>query len=266
MPAMRNSHWHRYHQAWEQLTSPLRPPPEAVAAMAQALGPSPGRTLLLGVTPELAGIAADLVAVDRDIAMVAHIWPGDTDRRFGIVGDWRNANFADASFSSCIGDGSLSGLKYPDEYRIAMSRVAQSLLSGGKFVCRLYASPEQAETIPQLRDRAMARSIANFHVFKLRLGMTLAKDTPEAAIGVQAMFDAFNEMFGDRAELARVTGWLPGHIDTIDFYRNSAVAYSFPTQEQVREVAAECFSSAKLMPTSGYELAERCPLLVVEAG
>jgi hypothetical protein len=263
---MRSSHWHRYHQAWEQLTSPLRPPPEAVAAMAQALGPSPGRTLLLGVTPELAGIATDLVAVDRDVAMVAHIWPGDTDRRFAIVADWRNTNFADASFEACIGDGSLSGLTYPDEYRIAMNAVARSLSSGGTFVCRLYASPEQPETIRRLRDCAMARAIANFHVFKLRLGMALAKDQPGAAIGVQAMFDTFNEMFSDRAELARLTGWLSGHIDSIDFYRNSRVSYSFPTQEQVREVAAKCFPSVGLLPTSGYELAERCPLLIADVG
>jgi hypothetical protein len=244
----------------------LRPPAEAVVAMAQALGPSPGRTLLLGVTPELAGIAPDLVAIDRDVAMVAHIWPGDTDRRFAIVGDWRNTNFADASFSACIGDGSLSGLQFPDEYTLAMNAVARSLRSGGRFVCRLYASPEQAETIPRLRDAAMAGGIGNFHVFKLQLGMALANGTTGAAVGVQAMFDTFNEMFGDRAELSRVTGWPLGHIDTIDFYRGSAVAYSFPTAEQARVVAAKSFSSARLAATLGYELSERCPLLIAEIG
>lgn len=242
----------------------MRPPPQAVTAMAQAVGSSPGRTLLLGVTPELVGIAPDLVAVDRDIAMVAHIWPGDTGQRFAIVGDWRNTNFADRSFSACVGDGSLSGLQCPHDYTRAMDVVAQSLRSGGKFVCRLYASPEEAETLPQLRDTAMAGAIANFHVFKLRLGMALANGAPGMAVRVQAMLEAFNAMFGDRAELACVTGWDPGHIDTIDYYRGSAVAYSFPTAEQARTVAAKSFSRARLAAASGYELSERCPLLIAE--
>jgi len=232
--------------------------------MAQALGPSPGRTLLLGVTPELAGIAPDLVAVDRDPAMVAHIWPGDTERRFAIVGDWRNTNFAEGSFSACIGDGSLSGLQFPDDYTRAINAVVYSLRSGGKFVCRLYASPVQAETLSQLRDTAMAGAISNFHAFKLRLGMALANGAPGAAVRVQAMLDAFNAMFGDRAKVAQVTGWDPGHIDTIDYYRGSAVAYSFPTAEQARAVSARCFSRARLIAISGYELSERCPLLIGE--
>ena len=33
--------------------------------------------LLLGVTPELAAIAPNLLAVDRSEMMIAKVWPGD---------------------------------------------------------------------------------------------------------------------------------------------------------------------------------------------
>ena len=109
------NHRQRYHRAWSQLTPPLRPHPDVVAAVKEQIKDRHGRTLLLGVTPELADVAPDLVAVDRNLSMVANVWPGNTSSRCAVVGDSRNSNFAPAVFSLCIGDGSLCGLKYPTE-------------------------------------------------------------------------------------------------------------------------------------------------------
>src|SRR6185312_15459686 len=112
---MPKDHRRDYHRAWSLLTPPLRPHPDVILAVREQTRGRSGRTLLLGVTPELADIAPDLFALDRNLSMVKHIWPGNTSSRSAVVGDWRNSNFAARSFSTCIGDGSLCGLQYPDE-------------------------------------------------------------------------------------------------------------------------------------------------------
>src|SRR5215468_5285999 len=99
-----SNHRQIYYRAWSHLAPPLRPHPEVVAAVKEQIKGRSGRTLLLGVTPELADIATDIVAVDRNLSMIANVWPGNTSTRCAIVGDWRNSNFAPAVFSLCVGD------------------------------------------------------------------------------------------------------------------------------------------------------------------
>ena len=112
---MNHDHQKTYHRAWSQLGPPLRPPADVVAAIREQIKDRPGRALLLGVTPELADVAPNLVAIDRNFSMVANVWPGNTASRHAMVGDWRKPNFATGAFSACIGDGSLSFLTFPDE-------------------------------------------------------------------------------------------------------------------------------------------------------
>src|SRR4029077_20266796 len=109
------NHWKNYYQTWPQLTPPLRPHPQVISAVKAEIADAPGRTLLLGVTPKLCDIAADLVAIDRNHSMVAHVWPGNTRSRRAIIGDWLNTNFAAGSFNACVGDGSLAMVEFPRE-------------------------------------------------------------------------------------------------------------------------------------------------------
>jgi hypothetical protein len=53
-------------------------------------------------------------------------------------------------------------------------------------------------------------------------------------------------------------------IDTIDVYRGSPEAYSFVTFEQIRQTMPASFTNPRLIATGSYELAERCPLLVLD--
>ena len=71
-------------------------------------------------------------------------------------------------------------------------------------------------------------------------------------------------MFEDRTELVRLTGWHRAHIDTIDFYRGSAVAYYFPPRDAVLQVISDGFAKARLVPSGCYEMAELCPIVVAE--
>src|SRR5258708_7943931 len=171
---MDHDHQKIYHRAWSQLGPPLRPPADVVAAIHAQIKDRPGRALLLGVTPELADVAPDLVAVDRNFSMVAHVWPGNTASRHAIVGDWRKTNFATGAFSICIADGSLSFLTFPDETADLFHELNRILKKGGRAVFRLYVSPDRPETISALRDEALSGKIHNFHALATRLEMSLA--------------------------------------------------------------------------------------------
>ena len=258
------NHRQRYHRAWSQLTPPLRPHPDVVAAVKAQIKDRHGRTLLLGVTPELADVAPDLVAVDRNLSMVANVWPGNTSSRCAVVGDWRNSNFAPAVFSLCIGDGSLCGLKYPTEIAALFDELNRILKGNGRIVCRLYLSPDVAETISGLKESALSGAIGDFHAFKMRLAMALAARQREPQICVENILDAFDALFSDREELVRATGWSREQINTIDFYRGSTVLFNLPTKDQLLSVVSKACSKARLVSSGIYEMSERCPLLVAD--
>ncbi len=261
---MSSDHWQDYHRAWSRLTSPLRPHQEVVSAVKQQIAGLSGRAILLGITPELADVAPDLIAVDRNFPLVVNIWPGNTAARKAIVGDWRNPNFLPGSFSACIGDGSLAAVRFPQDVSLLLRELVRILRGGGRFVCRLYLPSETPESVSMLKDAVMAGVIHNFHAFKLRLAMALAAQRPDPHIDVDAILTAFNNQFPDRSELVRMTGWSREQIDTIDFYKRSAALYGFPTRDQLFSVVSKVFPNARLIPAGTYELAERCPLLVAD--
>jgi SAM-dependent methyltransferase len=257
---MSRDHRRDYHRAWSRLTPPLRPHPNVVRAVRREIGDDPGPTLLLGVTPELADISPNLVAIDRNHSMVLHIWPGDTATRRSVVGDWRASPFATGCFASCVGDGSLAGPRWADETERVLDGVARSLRSGGKFVCRAYVPPERGESAAALRELALAGGGGNFHAFKIRLAMAIADAARRTR--VSDILRTFDDLFPSRDEAAAIAGWKRDEIDTIDFYKDSSVAFHFPTRAELLAFAAKVFADPHFVETEGYDLAELCPLLV----
>jgi len=81
--------------------------------------------LLLGVTPELADLGHDTIAVDRNESMIAHIWPGDTARCRAVKGEWVALPLEPQSVSAAVGDGSLSALTFPSEQGRLLSELAR---------------------------------------------------------------------------------------------------------------------------------------------
>jgi SAM-dependent methyltransferase len=248
---------------WALLTPPLRPNHEVVAAIERLIERDRGPALLLGITVEFAGLVDDLVAVDNNPAMVSALWPGDTASRRAVVGDWRRLEFAPQSFSVCLADGSLSLMRFPDEVTVLLAEIARVLRVGAKVVFRVFACPENAETAA-LKDAALARRIESFHTYKWRLGMALAANDRDFNVSLRAILDAFNEMFPDRDKLVRSTGWSREQIDAIDQYADAGMSLSFPPCGLLAEVASKTFSDIRFVTSGTYELAERCPLLVME--
>lgn len=258
------NHWLSYHEKWSRLGPPLRPDKDVIAGFRQALGARVGTALLFGVTPELADIADDLTAIDRSQPMIDHIWPGDTTHRRARRGDWLNLDFADGAFDAVVGDGSLNMLRYPDCIRTALIGVARVLRPGGRFVCRLFAAPNAAEPLDQLRDAAYRSAIGNFHALKWRVAMAAVRASGDPNIAVRTIRDTFMRVFPDRQALAAATGWARADIDTIDVYDGSAEVYAFPTRAQFLGAVPSAFVPGRLIEAGVYPLAERCPLLVLE--
>lgn len=264
MSSTRRVHWSEIHRVWAQYTPPLRPNNEVVAAMRGWIGAPSSHTLLLGVTPELADIAPNVVAIDKNPSMVGNLWPGNNDRRCAVIGNWLNTNFAAGAFDCCVGDGSLNAVRYPDEMRLLCSNVARVLRGDGRLVLRVFARPDAVETVEAVHQSAIDGKIGNFHGFKWRLAMAIAHETNRPNIEMRWVFDAFSQMFPDRDRLVSITGWSRDEIDTIDFLKDSVAVSSFPTREQLLSVVSTAFINARLVPVGTYEAAELCPLLVAE--
>ncbi len=94
--------------------------------------------------------------------------------------------------------------------------------------------------------------------------MSIASESTDHNLYVAETLATFNHLIPDRKQLAAVTGWRSDEIDTIDFYRDSTARYSFPTLSQVRDTIPNSLMETGLL-YGHYELAERCPILILQA-
>ena len=263
-PAVSTSHWTEYHRRWARLTPPLRPNGEVADAVRQAIAGLAGRVLLLGVTPELSDVAQRIEAIDRSETMIAHIWPGDSETRRASRGDWLDLAAPVGHFTAAIGDGSLNALTYPHGYRRLLDRLAEAVRPGGRFAVRTFVTPDPCESLEAVREAAMAGEIRTFHAFKWRLAMAMVTQAGDPNIEVARILEGFYRLVPDRSALAKATGWAAEDIDTIDVYRGSAEIYSFPTFTQLCAAVPDRFVNVRQVPSGTYELAERCPLIVMD--
>lgn len=255
--------WSSYHRRWQQLKPPLRPNDEVVAAIRQSIANAAPPTMLLGVTPELAEVSREVVAVDYSPGMIANLWPGDTALRRAVLDDWRTLSFPDGSFGAAVGDGSLNALAYPADQTKLFARLAHILNPEAAIAIRLFVRPDENDTLRSLHSDATARAIGNFHAFKWRLAMIVAAQGADPNVGAQSILDTFDREFPDRDALAASTGWRRDEIDTIDVYRGSSTRYCFPTRTQFLAAIPDSFVGIRFLAVGRYPLAERCPVLTM---
>ena len=258
-------HWNAIRKHWQLLGSPLRPPPQVVETYSRELDLARSHVVMFGVTPELAGLGATMTAVDESADMIAGIWPGDTETRKAVQGDWFDLPFPGASIEALIGDGCLSVIGGADLRRTLFASIARALKADGRAGIRLYASPETRDDPQEVRALGLAGRVPTFHDLKWRVAMTAIGGAPDYTIPVKTILEQFEALFPDRDELAARTGWELPVIGTIDVYRNSSVVYSFAPANALIKEAKVFFDDASIASTGTYGLAERCPLLVLRS-
>ena len=233
--------------------------------MAAELADHRGPTVLLGVTRELAAIAPDLTAVERNPSVIANLWPGDSAAHRAVVGDWRDLRRLGRTFVAAVADCALNNLvEWPDAHEAFYGSLAEVLDARGRFVCRVFATPDPCPSLESVRAEAISGRAGSFHGFKWRLTMAWVHEAGNPNVAVQTIVDVFDDMFPDRSALARANRWTPQAVATIDVYRGSTERYCFPTRNQFRAVIPEAFAEARWSEAGTYDLAERCPLLVID--
>lgn len=259
-----NNHWDKYHSNWNELEAPLRPVQQTVGIMEREGGTSERDVVLLGVTPELAGLGRTLLAVDASLQMIGALWKGDTPTRRAVVGEWSALPATDHGMDAIVGDGSLNVVDHSDVRQAILRESARVLRPEGRLAVRVFTSPVRREGLSGIKKEVLSGVIENFHAFKWKLAMALAGADPNRSVPVSLIRDAANELFPDRALLARSTGWRHSSINTVDAYAGSQVVYSFPTRAQIVREASIAFKKVRLMRSGVYPLSERCPILVAE--
>lgn len=258
-------HWNAIRRHWQLLGAPLRPPAEAVETYQRELDLSKSHVVLLGVTPELAGLGETMTAVDESPEMIAGIWPGDTGTRKAINGDWHELPLPDASMEAVIGDGCLSALASSTARQSLFAAIAKTLRLDGRAGLRLFAGPETPYKPADVQALALSGAVSTFHELKWRVAMTAAGSAPDHAIPVKSILERFDDLFPDRQELNACTGWGLPVIGTIDVYRNSKAVYSFAPVSALMEEAKVFFGDVSTVSTGVYGFAEQCPLLILRS-
>jgi SAM-dependent methyltransferase len=219
------------------------------------------RVLVLGVTPEIAGLAwptgTKLLAVDRCPAMIRDVWPGFPSPGAGaLCADWLKMPLERESRDLVFGDGSFGVLRFPDLARELMEAVRKVMRPQALFVTRVFIRPALVEDPESVFADLRAGRIGNFQIFKFRLAMALHQDT-RRGVRVGEIWDYWDKK-GRPAELATARGWAPEQIASIEAYRDKNSIYYFPTFSEIRRLLQEMFARVRVRFPS-YELGERCP-------
>jgi SAM-dependent methyltransferase len=262
--------WPRLSRHWSHVGPPLRPSAEDVAFANSVLADlaaqleRPVTSILLGVTPELAAMLAHTrtFEIDHSIEMIAWAAAECTQPlASAVVADWNAMPVRGDVADFVVGDGCYSTAEYPEGYRQLSSEVARVLRPGGRFVIRLFVTPETGETPEAVIDDLKNCRIGSCDVLRWRLNMALQESTTAGA----RLGDTFAYWQGTglTSFVTGVLGWPSAVVDVIEAYRDMETRYTFPTLAQARGVLTEHFCETDCL-VPHYELGERCPTLVLE--
>lgn len=262
--------WSRLSTQWRLIDAPLRPSGDdlrayeaTVQAWQLAHPERPVRGLLLGVTAEIATMrwpaASTLVAVDHSQAMVANVWPKPAHGT-ALCADWRSMPLAPGSCDVALGDGCLALLDFPHGYGEFADSLRRVLADDGRLALRCFCRPVRPESPSQVFADLRAGRIRGFHAFKWRLAMAV-QTRLDLGVRLGDIWDCWSEEVAEPDTIAAQLGWPAELVRSMDLYRGADTRYRFPTVDEATQGLASHFT-LESQHVGGYELAERCPILV----
>jgi hypothetical protein len=255
-----STHWQDRAKNWGKVANPPKRPVQSVIDQVRNLVGDRGKTLVLGVTPQLVSAFTDVHAVDRELGMIEALWQGYPDTKTVECLDWFDIPGEDR-YSAIVGDGSLNMVSWPYGCQILLEKMHQLLIPGGKLACRVFTCPDRPFNIEDLDHLASSKPSMGFDAWRSRLSHVLAQ-MMGPNIPVREMLRAFNYHWPDRQVLCENNRWDPDTISKImDAYSKSDLWTSFPTVSQWLSVIPADACDSMLIPTHGYELAEDFPIL-----
>jgi SAM-dependent methyltransferase len=248
---MTTTHWAARSLHWKTMEPPLQPNQEIVDCF-HSLIPCSKRIMLMGVTPQIANAYANVVAVDREPAMIANVWPGDTATKQAINANWLTVDLPAESFDGIIGDGSINMLDIGD-VSFMYNRAISMLKPGGVFACRMFTRPDTPIELDQLYQEAISPTV-NFSAYRRLLPMYLA-EIHGPVVPVSQISILFDQLFPDRSHVS----WTAEQLSKIDDYRNSDTTTWFPTRDELLELSPK---GSRFVDVGTYDIADTCPILV----
>ncbi len=271
-PHPRQGYWDTFARNYLHLAPPLKPGPEDVAVIEDALvrwqADHPGRqlnALLCGVTPALAALTfparTRLLAAEQSAPMIRAIWPGNNANRTVVRANWLDLPSADRSCDVVLGDGCFNCMDFPAGYRALFASLHRVLARDGIVLMRFFVRPDQGEDVESIFAALQEATIPSFHVFKWRLAMALQASTATGIV-VNDIYEAWIARGIRSGDLATRLGWSEVSINTIAAYKGKETRLSFPTLEEVRTTLRENFEEI-FVRQPGYDLGERCPMFAL---
>jgi SAM-dependent methyltransferase len=244
------NHWVARSLQWKKLGPPLQPNQEVIDCF-HSLIPCSKHILLMGVTPQIANAYTNVTSVDREPAMIANVWPGNTDTKRVINDNWLTVDLPAESFDGVIGDGSINMLAI-DDIPVMLERALTLLKPGGVFACRMFTRPDKPIELDQLYQEAVDPTV-NFSAYKRLIPMYLA-EIHGSVVPVNQISVLFDQMFPDRTSLS----WTAEQLTTIDDYGVSDATTWFPTRDEILKLSPK---SSRFIDVGTYDIADTCPIL-----
>ena len=246
------SHWNN-KEFWSLLDAPLIPPSSVIDQFKTLIGDSKS-AVVLGCTKQLYEIAPETTVIELNQNRIDLIPPPGKV----ICGDWLNLAFhLDSKVDAIVGDGSLNCLQFYKDWVNVIQHCSVALRPKGKFAVRVFETPKHTTLSLDIVAGIENYKFQNFSELKWTLAMYLSYGSVN--VPVKQIRNLFYALF-DKEILSKHTGWHMDRINTIDVYKDSDCFYSFPDENMIRSV----FPNAVRYETTGYPLAECCPIYVFE--
>jgi SAM-dependent methyltransferase len=270
--ASEKDYWDALAGQFQYQAPPLRPCAEDIGIMRQIVEEWSLRhdrpqinVLLFGVTPEIVNLGwppgTRLLAVEKSQAMIDLVWPGKIDGQRKVIREnWFNLDVEEHSFDIIIGDGFLTSLAYPDQYLQIAKSIFRWLKPDGLMIARVFASPEEKETLQNILADLKANRISGFDILKWRLAMAIQKNIRQGVV-VGDIYRAWTNIGKEIPFFPAHTGWRPETINTIKLYDGRTNAYTFPTVVELNAVFSSAFDPVSTIFPQ-YDFGHCCPILV----
>ncbi len=266
-----DTHWSRIAQYWHLVGPPLRPSKNDLIHFERAVVDrietlkGPMRTLILGVTPELAALkwpaGTILKALDGSPEMLKAIWKGATEE--AICGSWTAMPLENASLDMLVCDGGIGLVHYPQEQLALFSEVKRILVPDGIFTFRLFAPGCHAETIEQIASDLEAGAIPSLDALKFRLWGAL-QATAKTGVRPVDVVKSIELVAGSLERLVNHFGWPAQHVATLEFHRTSQAVYCLSGVDEVRLLIATLPGLEVVrVDIPQHDFGDRCPVITI---
>ena len=263
--------WAPSVKGWSRFLSPFRPDRDDVSIVERVArelaSDAPLQVVTLGLTPEVIGCnwpeATSLKAFDSSHEALRRLWPvtGAPAGFEARQASWLDLPVERGSADLVTADGSLVCVSYPAQIERVLEEVRRVLRPGGMFVARTFLRPDDPETLDAILADLEAGRIGNPYVLKIRVDAVLHHDG-FAGFSMLEKSNLWQELFPDPAAVAARFGWAPETMAIPGDYSIADLRFTYPTLGELRGFLAQGFEELECAFAS-YELAERCPSLVL---